>query len=158
MPRIDVGPDHYVLICARQYAVTLRKLQIAASEDEQRGHMKMLHYLMDSGIRERDLECRSRAMRRPADLRDHIDQRKSLRPGRIISTDEIELIRQVNSVPPVATMESLSGQDMVDLADMYEGWAQDGRFEPLEIARLLGWADGLRELAAAIGTDYEPPP
>ena len=46
---------------------------------------------------------------------------------------------------------------MVDLADMYEGWAQDGRFEPLEIARLPGWADGLRELAAAIGTDYEPP-
>jgi hypothetical protein len=96
MPRIDVGPDHYVLICARQYAVTLRKLQIAASEDEQRGHVKMLHYLIDSGIRERDLECRSRAMR-------HIDQRISLRPGRIISTDEIELIRrsvQFRPLPP----------------------------------------------------------
>ena len=62
------------------------------------------------------------------------------------------------AVPPVATMDSLSGQDMLFLADMYEGWAYDARMDAFNIARLLGWADGKRVLVEVIGADYEPPP
>jgi hypothetical protein len=46
---------------------------------------------------------------------------------------------------------------MLDLADMYEGWAQDSRVNGVDMARLLGWADSFRELAAVAGVDYEPP-
>jgi hypothetical protein len=46
---------------------------------------------------------------------------------------------------------------MADLADMYEGWAQHPRTGPIDIARLLGWADGWRALAAAVGPGYQPP-
>src|ERR1700738_5676691 len=53
VPRIEPSPDHYTLICARQYAATMRKLETAIREDERRGHMKLLHYLMDAGISER---------------------------------------------------------------------------------------------------------
>jgi hypothetical protein len=54
-------------------------------------------------------------------------------------------------------VENLSGEDMLNLADMYEGWAQDARLEGFDMARLLGWADGFRALVVAIGADYEPP-
>jgi hypothetical protein len=40
---------------------------------------------------------------------------------------------------------------------MYEGWAQGSRINGIDMARLLRWADGLRELAAVAGADYEPP-
>jgi hypothetical protein len=46
---------------------------------------------------------------------------------------------------------------MDGLADMYEGWAQSDRTDSVNVARLLGWADGLRALAATVGADYAPP-
>ena len=46
---------------------------------------------------------------------------------------------------------------MLDLAEIHEGWAQDDRIDSLNVARLLGWADGYRTLVSAIGTGYEPP-
>jgi hypothetical protein len=76
---------------------------------------------------------------------------------RLIDADEAELMRQTYSVLPFATMENLSGEGMLNLADMYEGWAQDGRLEGFEMARLLGRVDGFRALVLAIGADYEPP-
>jgi hypothetical protein len=93
----------------------------------------------------------------PPDIRDHIDKRRLLRPDRPINADEAEQIRQTYSVLPFATMENLSGDDMLHLADVYEGWAQDGRVESFEMARLLGCADGFRALVVAIGAHYEPP-
>jgi hypothetical protein len=46
---------------------------------------------------------------------------------------------------------------MLRLPDMLEGWAQSGRLDQADMARLFGWADGLRSLAAEIGNDYVPP-
>ena len=157
MPKIEVGPDHYVLICARQYAASLRKLRAEPRESERLRHTRMLHYLMDAGMCEADVERRKREMRLAAELRDHIEKRKLLSANRLITAEEAELIRDACSVPPVATMENLTAEDMAGLADMYEGWAQDQRNASFEMARLLGWADGMRVLAEAIGADYEPP-
>jgi hypothetical protein len=46
---------------------------------------------------------------------------------------------------------------MGDLADMFEGWSQSGLTDGVNVARLLGWADGLRCLADAVGEAYTPP-
>jgi hypothetical protein len=46
---------------------------------------------------------------------------------------------------------------MDSLADMYEGWAQSELIDSVNVARLLGWADGLRSLATAVGVDYVSP-
>jgi hypothetical protein len=46
---------------------------------------------------------------------------------------------------------------MLGLADMFEGWAQDSRLDLIDMARLLGRADGLRSLVAEVGADYVPP-
>src|SRR5262245_10057205 len=157
MPKINVSPDHYVLICARQYAATMRRLRSAANDAERQYHTKMLHYFMDAGVTEAEFERRIRERRLPADIKDYIDKSGSLPKGLAINREEAELIRQVCSIPSVATMENLSGQEILDLADMYEGWAQDERVDAINMARLLGWADGNRKLVAAIGADYVPP-
>ena len=38
-----------------------------------------------------------------------------------------------------------------------EGWAQSDLTDSINVARLLGWADGLRSLSQAVGADYVPP-
>jgi hypothetical protein len=43
------------------------------------------------------------------------------------------------------------------LADMFEGWAQSDQTDPVNVARLHGWADGFRSLIEVIGADYIPP-
>jgi hypothetical protein len=158
MPQVRPGADHYVLNCARQYAATLQKLWNAADEVERRSHTQMLHYLMESGTCEQDHERRRRATRLPADILDHFERKAILPDGRLISANEAEWVRDMFSIPPFATMECLTGEDMLDLADLYEGWAQDGEQASLDMAQLLGWADGFRILAAAIGSEYKPPP
>ena len=158
MTAIDPGPDHYVLLCARQYAATLRKYQLAKDGAERQRHVMMLQYLMEAGICEQDFERRKRERRLPTDIIDLLKEHRSLPAGRPISSEEVERISHVFAIPPFATMESLTGQDMLDLSDLYEGWAQDGRNDALRAAMLLGWADGFRTLAAEVGASYEPPP
>ena len=46
---------------------------------------------------------------------------------------------------------------MCDLGDMFEGWSQSDLTDRVNVARLLGWADGLRYLADAVGEAYTPP-
>jgi hypothetical protein len=48
---------------------------------------------------------------------------------------------------------------MGDLADMFEGWSQSDLTDrvDVDVARLFGWADGLRCLADAVGQAYTPP-
>jgi len=60
-------------------------------------------------------------------------------------------------VPSIASINQLSAQAMGDLADMFEGWSQSDLTDPVNVARLLGWADGLRCLADAVGEAYAPP-
>jgi hypothetical protein len=158
MPRVDAGPDHYVLRCARQYAATLRTLRAEPSEEDRLRHARMLHYLIDAGRSEFEAERRGRIRRLSPEVQERIDNAKMPPIGRLITREEAELIRHACSVPPVTMMDSLNAEDMINLAEMYEGWAQDPRIGQLDMARLLGWADGMRALAEAAGPDYEPPP
>ena len=53
--------------------------------------------------------------------------------------------------------EQLAFRHMVALADHFEGWAMDARLDPEQTARLLGWAESLRQLADLVGPDWNPP-
>jgi hypothetical protein len=150
-------PDYYVLLCARRYAETLRKLRAATNEAEFQRHRRTLHYLMESGLLEWERERRIRLWRLPAEIRDRVENLRLPPLDRPISREEAELIRQTCAIPPAAHLDCLTGDEMMRLADMYEGWAQDRRLAPLDTARLLGWADGMRTLASEVGADYEPP-
>ena len=46
---------------------------------------------------------------------------------------------------------------MVGLADVLEGWALDRRMTPHQTARIAGWAEALRQLAAEVGPNWNPP-
>jgi hypothetical protein len=46
---------------------------------------------------------------------------------------------------------------MLDLADMFEGWAQDQARDMVDTARLLGMADAFRAVAEAAGPGWSPP-
>lgn len=45
---------------------------------------------------------------------------------------------------------------MLHLADVFEGWAMYPSTTPEYGARLLGWADGYRNLADKLGPDWAP--
>lgn len=46
---------------------------------------------------------------------------------------------------------------MMALAELFTGWALDGRFGPEQSASLLGWAEGWERLAEEVGPDWNPP-
>lgn len=46
---------------------------------------------------------------------------------------------------------------MMALAEMFTGWALDGRFGAERSASLLGWAEGWERLAEEVGPDWSPP-
>jgi hypothetical protein len=53
--------------------------------------------------------------------------------------------------------DQLAYGHMIALADNFEGWAMDVRMSPVQIAKLLGWAESLRQLAELVGPDWNPP-
>jgi hypothetical protein len=53
--------------------------------------------------------------------------------------------------------EQLAFRHMIALADTLEGWAMDARMTPKQTAKLLGWAESLRQLADLVGLDWNPP-
>lgn len=53
--------------------------------------------------------------------------------------------------------EQLAFRHMVALADHFEGWAMDVRVDQEQTAKLLGWAESLRQLADLVGPDWDPP-
>jgi hypothetical protein len=67
---------------------------------------------------------------------------------RAIGREESEMVRYANAIPPIASIDNLTAIEMLGLADMFEGWAQDarGRVDLIDMAGLLGRADGLRSL------------
>ena len=52
--------------------------------------------------------------------------------------------------------DELSYDDMHRLADMFEGWSMGRRMRPKDSAQLLGWAEGMRNLANRLGQDWNP--
>jgi len=53
--------------------------------------------------------------------------------------------------------DQLAYRHMLALADHFEGWALDERITPAEVAKLMGWAEHMRQLAELVGPDWNPP-
>ena len=65
----------------------------------------------------------------------------------------------VNPVPLAFAhlRDELHHAHMVALADMFDGWTQDERRTPEQTAMIMGWVDGLRNLADGVGPSWSPP-
>jgi hypothetical protein len=75
-----------------------------------------------------------------------------------IDAAEAEAVRLCYATPPALTLDLLSGEDLISLADHFEGWSQDARLDQRAMIELLGWSDGMRLLVNAVGEDYAPLP
>src|SRR3954449_1071424 len=53
--------------------------------------------------------------------------------------------------------DELAHRHMVQLADVFEGWAMDSRVDLKQSVKLAGWAESLRQLAELVGPDWDPP-
>lgn len=155
--REEALPEYYVLLCARRYAATVKKLALAATHDERQQLRKSLGYLVESGLIEAKRERDRRLRPYPDDLRKALVEKDGSIISRAITSDEAEILRYASSIPPIASIDDLSADEMDGLADMFEGWAQGDLTDTVNVARLLGWADGLRSLAQTVGADYTPP-
>jgi hypothetical protein len=153
----EVLPEYYVLLCARRYAATVKKLALTAAEDERQQHRKSLRYLLESGMLEAEQERERRLRRYPADFRKALIEKDGSVISRAITSEEAEILRYASSIPPIGCVDELSADDMDGLADLFEGWAQSDPTDSVNVARLLGWADGLSSLAETVGADYRPP-
>jgi hypothetical protein len=77
---------------------------------------------------------------------------------RTISPSEAEGIRRYYATPSIHHLATLSGDELSNLADLMEGWAQDKRLDCRSTIELLGWSDGMRSLVDVAGVNYLPPP
>ena len=157
MTQVNVSPDHYVLLCARQFVAMASSLRSVTSAEEKRQHRARMDYFMESGMLEVKCERERRQRSFPGDFRKALIEKDGSIVSRPISREEAELLRFAYSIPPVASLEDLSADDMQNLADMFEGWAQSDLTDSVNVARLHGWADGVRSLAEIAGADYAPP-
>jgi hypothetical protein len=74
------------------------------------------------------------------------------------SRDELQRIfDEAASSFAASNRKQLSYDDMLDMADVFEGWAQDERISVEKAAMILGWAEGLRRLADEVGPEWNPP-
>jgi hypothetical protein len=149
--------EYYVLLCASRYVATAKKLALAATDDEREQHRKTLEYIQESGMLEAKQERERRLRRCPEDFRKALIEKDGSKLSRAITSEEAEILRYASAIPPVGSVDELSADDMDGLADMFEGWAQSDLRDSVSVAELLGWADGLRSLAATVGADYNPP-
>jgi hypothetical protein len=155
--REPVPQEYYVLLCSRRYSETIRTLASAVTDDKRRKTKELLSQIREGGIIEYRQERERRERPFPNDFRKALIEKDGSIISRSISREEAEMLRYSCAIPPFASLENLSATEMLGLADMFEGWAQSGCTNPINMARLLGWADGFRSLVAEVGADYIPP-
>jgi hypothetical protein len=74
------------------------------------------------------------------------------------SDDQLRAIFEEAAKPMSSHIrEQLAFRHMIALADNFEGWALDKRLSPEWTAKLVGWAESMRALAAEVGPDWNPP-
>ncbi len=72
--------------------------------------------------------------------------------------DRLEAIFSENATSLSADMRHEHAyRHMVALAEIFTGWAMDGRFDRERSAALLGWAESWERLAGEVGPDWNPP-
>ena len=152
-----LGPDHYILLCAERYAATLIDYRKVDDDDKRQILKSKMNYLLESGKLEVEAEQRRRENRLGSDIRSFVRDRKPL--SRTISNTEAEAIRHFYAIPPAALLDTLSGEELMSLGDLFEGWAQErDRHDPRTMIELLGWSEGMRILAHAVGKEFIPLP
>jgi hypothetical protein len=154
MTRNFGGPNHYILLCANRYVAALAEYR-KADDDTRRLLRSKLSYLLESGRLEVELEQRRRGNPLGPDIRSLVRDRKPL--GRAINGAEAEAIHRFYAIPPAPLLDTLTGEEMTTLSDVFEGWAQErDRHDPRTMIELLGWSEGIRILAQAVGDEYVP--
>jgi hypothetical protein len=114
-----------------------------------------MDYLLESGRLEVEAEKCRRENRLGSDIRSFVRDRKPL--GRAISGTEAEAVRRFYATPPAPLLDTLSGEELMSLSDLFEGWAQErDRHDPRTMIELLGWSDGMRILVQTVGNEYVP--
>jgi DNA invertase Pin-like site-specific DNA recombinase len=53
--------------------------------------------------------------------------------------------------------DELAYRHMIQLADVFEGWALDEQLNPEQTVKLVGWSESLRQLAELVGPNWDPP-
>jgi hypothetical protein len=150
-------PEYYVLLCAQRYAAVARELAICTTSDTQREAKTRLSHIFESGMIEFRRKIERREGRFPHDFRKALIEKDGSTISRAISREESEILRYSYAVPAFTSIDNLSADEMLGLADMFEGWAQSDQVDPVKVARLHGWADGFRSLVEVVGVDYVPP-
>jgi len=147
-------PDHYILLCAQRYAAALTDYR-KADDDKRQFLQSKMSYLLESGRLEIEAEQRRRENRLGSDIRNLVRGRVPL--SRAISGTEAEAIRHFYATPPAPLLDTLTGEEFMSLSELFEGWAQErDRHDQRTMIELLGWSDGMRILAQAVGTEYVP--
>jgi len=90
------------------------------------------------------------------DLRQYLEHQDVPLPDRSYSSSELEQVRALSALTPIAQLDVLSPKELHDLADLMEGWAQTPHLHTVRAARFFGLADGLRNIAEAVGLDWQP--
>jgi hypothetical protein len=148
------GPDHYILLCANRYATAISEYRKADEGNRQLIQSK-LDYLLESGRLEVEAEQRRRECRLVSDIRVFVRDRKPL--NRAISGTEAKVIRHFYAIPPAPLLNTLAGEELKSLGNLFEQWAQErDRRDLRTMIELLGWSEGMRILAQAVGDEYVP--
>ncbi|MCK1284222.1 hypothetical protein IVB41_09785 [Bradyrhizobium sp. 44] len=144
-----------ILSYAAEYASLVTKHRAADNYAQPTLQSKMGD-LLETCRRELEAESLRRCEKVAAHIRNPVRDRTSFDCA--IDGAEAEIVRLCYATPPVLTLDNLSGEDLISLADLYEGWSQDCRLDQRTMIELLGWSDGMRMLADAVGADYAPLP
>jgi hypothetical protein len=149
-------PEYYVLLCAQRYAVLAKKFRLAGTENERCQLRNRLNFILEAGRLEANCERDRRAELLSQQIRKSLAEKQASVVSVRLSSEESEMLRYAVSVPPMTSLSDLSADEMSGLADMFEGWAQSAGIDSVSVARVLGWADGFRDLVDTVGSDYVP--
>ncbi|MBR0930638.1 hypothetical protein JQ561_28855 [Bradyrhizobium diazoefficiens] len=149
----EPDPNYHVLLCAKRYAEASRKLR--NGECSPHTAAIVLTVLIEGGQEEAKAERRRREKKIAGEVWGWIQNGQDA--GRPLTVFEAECVREYYSVPPIAVLETLSASKIHFMADMFDGWAATRGLDPLLSIKLIGWADGYRIVANAVGPDHEPP-
>lgn len=147
--------DRRILMFATEYAALVAKYRGADHHTQQALRIHMADLLKTCGL-ELEAEKCLRREKIASHIRCFVRDRKPFNCA--IDAAEAEAVRLCYATPPARTLDLLSGEDLISLADHFEGWSQDARLDQRAMIELLGWSDGMRLLAHAVGGDYAPLP
>jgi hypothetical protein len=128
----------------------------AADLDERERLITLVEYYRHMADESAARERRALLADVQSDLRYYLEHRDAPLLDRPYSDVELEQVRALSAVTPVSQVDALDTEQMRDLADLMESWAQTAALHSVRAARFFGLADGLRNLAEAVGPDWQP--